>query len=123
MCKKKIRQNVSGYVKALGLLELTDWNKKLLYTLWRFPRHRASAGQIAHMLGWKEYRATNLHMGVLGHRLADVMGLNLEHHIYAIAQFHSPYDGSDAIMTMLPSLAKAVEQKFRLRRRFRLPRR
>jgi hypothetical protein len=59
---------------ASVLDDLTDTDLKLLVAHHNAPGHTATAEQLAHAMGWKDYRAVNVHYGAMAHRVSDLLG-------------------------------------------------
>jgi hypothetical protein len=62
--------------KALAsvLDDLSDTHIKLLITHYKAPKHTATAEWLAQKMGWRDYRAVNMHYGMMAHRVADLLG-------------------------------------------------
>jgi hypothetical protein len=124
----KEEPSVKRYRDALHVMEssekLSETARKLFSTLYQFPSHSATASEIAEEMGWKEYRACNLHFGLLGQRvgeqmeigddllkrLADEDGCYGVGPICLLCTFHRPDSNGDTFLTLRPNLVKALEE-------------
>jgi hypothetical protein len=102
------------YVCALTAIEknISVRDRELLAAHWLFPKHAATASELAHATGEKVYGAVNLRYGRLGKRLRQEMSYTAVPEIesYVISSWKQRGTDGHLILNMHPQVAAALVQ-------------
>ncbi|MGO9325866.1 MAG: hypothetical protein ACLP07_15020 [Terracidiphilus sp.] len=101
------------YVRALVAIEkeLTVADRELLAAHWSYPKHAATASELAKVTGAKSYGAVNLRYGRLGKLLKRELNYTgLGQQSYVISWFTRRDGNGDWELHMHPQMAAALEQ-------------
>jgi putative restriction endonuclease len=108
--------DTARYVRALTDLEedISVLDRELLFAHWSFPKHAATASELADATGVKNYRAVNLRYGRLGVRLRRELDFPVtqkrEIPSYVISWFTRRDGNGDWELHMHPQMAAALKQ-------------
>lgn len=113
--ESRLIPSVERFVAALERLAppLTPKRLKMIRTHYCVPGRALTATQLAHAAGNKSYRAVNLQYGLLGRRLALLMGWNLPKEAqasYACAAFYRPQTNLEWRWEMHAPFAEALRR-------------
>lgn len=107
---------VERYKRALVQLarNMPHKHRDMLIQHYRAPERRVTASKLAAKVGYKNHSAVNLQYGILGEKLASLMGWRRpsdSQASYALASFIAPsHSGHEWIWAMHPNLARAIEE-------------
>lgn len=108
--------NADEFAAALKRMALHPKKREMLRAHYAAPNRRITTRELARAVGYKNYRAANLHYGLLGQYLAEeVSPRALPHNICALLHaerpMYAPHSlGNDEwLLEMNPDLARALE--------------
>jgi 5-methylcytosine-specific restriction protein A len=106
-----INFTVKDFAHAFAILEIAPHHKRMLQLHYHSPNRTITSSQMARAMGYKKFKAANLHYG----RLAGLMGGVLRWHrpknatrLFLFAEFQKPH--GEWWWIMRPQVAKALEQ-------------
>lgn len=101
------------FVDALRNAPLTDRLRLAILGVYSLPQHRASAPELAALLGFGRYSAANLVFGKAGHVISDYIGLRPPCWREGDSQWWSilsEWDSTARTWTLLPALVQALRE-------------
>src|SRR5271155_4935079 len=103
--------DTAQYVRALTAIEknISVHVRELLAAHWSFPKHAATASELARVTGTKGYGAVNLRYGRLGKLLRQEMNYTASgQQSYVISWFNKRVRDGQWILHMHPQVAAAL---------------
>lgn len=98
----------SEYVRVLSELKLSENDLRMLRANYAAPNSTLTAKQMASLVGYKRFGASNIHYGKLGRRVADALGIRLEYLILSLIIMDWP--NGECEWTLRVQLSEALER-------------
>ena len=98
----------SDYFRALRELRLSENDLRMLRANYSAPHSTVTAKQMAELLGYKSFGASNIHYGKLGRRVASSLGVNLKYPVLSLITMGWP--NSECEWTLRPQVSEALER-------------
>ena len=95
----------SEYLRALRELRLSENDLRMLRANYSAPHSTVTAKQMAELVGYKSFGASNIHYGKLGRRVASSLGVSLEYPILSLVTMDWP----SGEWTLRVQVAEALE--------------
>jgi 5-methylcytosine-specific restriction enzyme A len=96
------------YADAMRRLDLKPYQQRMLQIHFHAPDQTLTASQMAKAMGYKNYGGANLHYGVLGKLVGELLGCNPmpSTTLYVLAEFQKP--GKEWHWIMRPAVCEAL---------------
>lgn len=105
-----LNYTVRDYARAFRQIKPAPHHKRMLQAHYHAPGRTLTATQMSRAMGYRNYRAANVHNGTLGKRIAHVLHYRQRREVdlWMLVTFTRPH--SEWHWTMRPQVAKALEQ-------------